>query len=119
MMDLDRHSVVDLTTVGRVSGRSHTIEIWFAQRESTIYMLSGGGDRCDWVRNLLTTPSVTVRVGSNHFSGSARLVTDSQEERVARGAVHDRYAARYGGDLNGSRENALPIAVDLVSSRGG
>jgi hypothetical protein len=30
-----------LTTVGRVTGRPHTIEIWFAREGSTLYMLSG------------------------------------------------------------------------------
>lgn len=117
IVDLDRHSVIDLTTQGRVSGRPHTIEIWFAQRNMTVYMLSGGGDRSDWVRNLIHTPAVTVRAGSVHYTGAARLVADPGEERLARDAVYRKYAARYGGDLTRWREAALPIAVDLESSR--
>ena len=31
-----------LTTTGRNSGRPHTIEIWFALNEQTLYMLAGG-----------------------------------------------------------------------------
>ena len=61
--DLDRHSVIDLTTVGRITGQPHVVEIWFAHRESTIYLLSGGGDRSDWVRNLIITPAFRVRAG--------------------------------------------------------
>jgi hypothetical protein len=30
-----------LTTTGRVSGRPHTIEIWFALQDRTLYVLSG------------------------------------------------------------------------------
>jgi hypothetical protein len=45
-----------LTTTGRVSGRPHTIEIGFARRGSTLYLLSSGGDRADWVRNLGAQP---------------------------------------------------------------
>src|SRR4029453_4300561 len=52
-----------LTTTGRVSGRPHTIEIWFALQDRTLYVLSGGGDRSDWVRNLLRHPEVSVRLG--------------------------------------------------------
>lgn len=107
------HAVIDLTTVGRVTGRPHTIEIWFARRGATIYMLSGGGDRSDWVRNLVHTPRVTVEVGGAAFPGTARIVTDPDEERVARDAVHGRYAARSDSDLTGWRDTALPIAVDL------
>ena len=31
-----------LTTRGRISGRAHRIEIWFALDAATLYMLSGG-----------------------------------------------------------------------------
>ena len=111
--DLDRHSVIDLTTVGRVSGRSHTIEIWFAYRESTIYLLSGGGVRSDWVRNLIRSPEVRVRAGGGIYTGVGRIVTDRHEDRLARDAVHEKYVARYSGDLTGWREMALAIAIDL------
>jgi len=113
----DRHSVVDLTTMGRVSGRPHTIEIWFARHGSTLYMLSGGGTRSDWVRNLTRSPVVRIHVGADEYAGTARIVTDPQEDRLARDAVHDKYVARFVGDLTSWRETALPIAVDLDPSR--
>jgi deazaflavin-dependent oxidoreductase (nitroreductase family) len=111
--DLDRHSVIDLTTVGRLTGRPHTIEIWFTHRESTIYLLSGGGDRSDWVRNLIRTPQVRVRAGGGEYRGTGRIVTDPHEERLARDAVFHKYAVRYSGDLTRWRETALPVAVNL------
>jgi deazaflavin-dependent oxidoreductase (nitroreductase family) len=111
--DLDHQTVIDLTTMGRVTGRPHTIEIWFTHQGSTIYMLSGGGDRSDWVRNLVHTAEVYVRVGSREYFGFGRIVTDPDEDRLARDAVYHKYADRYAGDLTGWREMALPIAVDL------
>lgn len=116
--DLDRQAVIHLTTVGRVTGQSHTIEIWFAHVDSTLYMLSGGGDRSDWVRNMTCIPAVWIRVGGREYKGAGRIVTDPQEDRLARNAVHDKYAAHYGGDLIGWRETALPIAVDIDLSTG-
>ena len=113
MTGLDRHSVLDLTTVGRVTGRPHTIEIWFAHRDSIIYMLSGGGDRSDWVRNLMQDPRVRVRAGRVEYPGLGRVVVDPEEDRLAREAVFDKYVRRYSGDLTDWRETALPIAVDL------
>jgi deazaflavin-dependent oxidoreductase (nitroreductase family) len=114
--DLDRHSVIDLTTVGRVTGRPHVVEIWFAHRELTIYLLSGGGDRSDWVRNLIRTPAVRVRAGGGEHPGLGRIVTDPDEDRLARDAVHDKYVVRYRGDLTAWRELSLPIAIDLDPS---
>jgi deazaflavin-dependent oxidoreductase (nitroreductase family) len=119
MGGLNRHSVIDLITVGRSTGRPHTIEIWFAQKESTIYMLSGGGVRSDWVRNLIHTPEVKVRVGGLEHPGLGRIVVNTAEDRLARDAVYAKYANLYGGDLTGWREVALPVAVDLLDAQWG
>ena len=35
-----------LTTTGRVSGRPHTIEIWFAVQGDAIYLMAGSRHRC-------------------------------------------------------------------------
>lgn len=113
MPDLDVHAVIDLTTAGRVTGRPHTIEIWFAQHHDSLYMLSGGGKRSDWVRNLIHTPAVVVGAGTGRYAGTGRVVVDEDEERLARDAVYAKYAPRYAGDLTSWRERALPIAVDL------
>lgn len=42
-----------LTTTGRVTGKPHEIEIWFGLIGNTCYLLSGGMDKSDWVKNLL------------------------------------------------------------------
>ena len=102
-----------LTTRGRVSGRAHRIEIWFAIDRDTLYMLSGGGDRSDWVKNLGRDPVVTVEIGAGKFQGRARVVGDPTESERARALVHDKYAAAYSGDLTRWRSAALPVAVDL------
>jgi deazaflavin-dependent oxidoreductase (nitroreductase family) len=102
-----------LTTRGRLTGRPHRIEIWFALEEDTLYMLSGGGTRSDWVKNLVRTPSVMIEIGDGRFEAQARVIADSAEGELARALVHDKYAAGYGGDLSGWRRSALPIAVDL------
>jgi deazaflavin-dependent oxidoreductase (nitroreductase family) len=102
-----------LTTIGRVTGRPHRIEIWFAIEQDTLYMLSGGADRSDWVRNLRRDPAVTVEIGTRAFQGRARVVTDRTESERARTLVHDKYAPGYRGDLTSWRRRSLPIAVDF------
>jgi deazaflavin-dependent oxidoreductase (nitroreductase family) len=106
-----------LTTVGRRSGRRHTIEIWFALDGDTLYMLAGSGESADWVRNLRRTPAVTVRIGDITFDGRARVVTDGREDARARAIVVAKYVPRYRGDLSDWGRTALPIAVDLAAGR--
>ena len=102
-----------LTTRGRVTSRPHRIEIWFALEGETLYVLSGGRERSDWVKNLRRTPEVTVELGHETFAGHARIVHDPDEDERARALVHDKYAGSYGGDLTRWRRSALPVAVDL------
>jgi deazaflavin-dependent oxidoreductase (nitroreductase family) len=106
-----------LTTTGRSSGRPHTIEIWFARQGGTLYLLSGGGARSDWVRNLQRQPRVTVRIGrrdGRQLPGRGRVVEPgSPEDRLARRLVHQKYQPGYRGDLSRWRDSALPVAVDL------
>jgi deazaflavin-dependent oxidoreductase (nitroreductase family) len=102
-----------LTTRGRATGRPHRVEIWFALDGSTLYLLAGGRERSDWVKNLRTTPDVTAELGRQAFAGRARIVDDPDEDERARALVHDKYAGSYGGDLTRWRRSALPVAVDL------
>jgi nitroimidazol reductase NimA-like FMN-containing flavoprotein (pyridoxamine 5'-phosphate oxidase superfamily) len=97
-----------------VTGHRHRIEIWFAIGQHTLYMLSGGGERSDRVKNLRREPAVTVEIGARKFDGRARVVTDPSEDEHARALVHDKYAPGYRGDLAEWRSTALPIAVDLA-----
>ena len=80
-----------LTTVGRRSGKPHTIEIWFARENGNLYLLSGGGESADWVRNLRKTPAVHVRIGSRTVAAKAREVTAPDEDALARRLLDEKY----------------------------
>jgi deazaflavin-dependent oxidoreductase (nitroreductase family) len=114
MEHLETAAFCYLTTIGRVTGREHTIEIWFAHHRGTVYMLSGGGDRSDWVRNIDRTARVTVGVAGTLLPGTGRIVWDEAEADRARRLVFAKYQPGYGGDLTEWRDTALPVAVDLA-----
>ncbi len=112
----DRLAPVDfcyVTTTGRSTGRPHRIEIWFAAdpQHARIYLLSGGRDRSDWVRNLVADPACAVEIGEQRFHGTARMIDGTDEDEIARTLVHDKYAR--GDDLRSWRAEALPVAIDL------
>jgi deazaflavin-dependent oxidoreductase (nitroreductase family) len=102
-----------LTTRGRVSGRSHEIEIWFALDGTTVFVLAGGRERSDWVRNLMAEPAVTVRVGTTGYAATARVVeAGTAEDAGARTLVFDKYSPTHG-DLARWRVEALAVAIDV------
>jgi deazaflavin-dependent oxidoreductase (nitroreductase family) len=103
-----------LTTTGRVTGRPHTIEIWFALDRRTLYMLSGGRDNADWVKNILRQPQAMVRLRDVVYPGRARVVEEGgDEDALARRIVVDKYQPGYGEDLSGWGRESLVVAVDL------
>jgi deazaflavin-dependent oxidoreductase (nitroreductase family) len=105
-----------LTTTGRVSGEPREIEIWFALEDETLYMLSGGRDDSNWVKNLISEPRVRVRIADQAWNGRARVVEGPDAQARARDLLIAKYAARYRGDLSQWRNRALPIAVDLENA---
>ena len=103
-----------LTTTGRVSGKLREIEIWFMLQGNTLYMLSGGGDRSNWVKNLRKTPTVSVRIAKHAFVGLAREVVDAAEDSLARRLLTTKYQGwREGREMSEWGKTAKPIAVDL------
>lgn len=111
---LTDEKVCYLTTIGRRSGKRHTIEIWFALRDSTLYLLSGGGESADWVRNLRKTSAVRVRLGGRTVGGTAREVTTPTEDALARQLLDEKYMSwRPGKRLSSWARGSLPVAVDL------
>jgi deazaflavin-dependent oxidoreductase (nitroreductase family) len=103
-----------LTTAGRVTGKPHEIEIWFGSVGNTCYLLSGGGNRSDWVKNLTKNPSVTVRIGGQTFRAVARIVDDEEEAMTARNLLADKYNERNAnGSLSKWARTALPVALDI------
>ena len=101
-----------LTTTGRRTGEPHRIEIWFALVGGVAYLLSGGGDRSDWVRNLMASPEVVLEIGGEERTTRARVVTDEDEDTIAREALVTKYQPRYRGDLDVWGRTSLPIAID-------
>jgi len=107
-----------LTTTGRVSGEPREIEIWFGLEDDTLYMLSGGGERSNWVKNISKSPAVSVRIADVTWRGRARVVDDPDQAERARRLLFDKYSARYSGDLDNWRRTALPVAVDFGDRTG-
>ena len=103
-----------LTTTGRVTGKPHEIEIWFGMVGETIYLLSGGGDKSDWVKNMRVQPKVKVRIAKRQFTGQARFELGADEEARVRRLLAGKYQGwREGHQLSEWAREALPVAIQL------
>ena len=114
LSQLAREEYCYLTTKGRKTGKPHEIEIWFGVIENTIYLLSGGGDESDWVKNLRATPEAAIRIGKYMFPVTARFVKDSMEESTIRPLMATKYNEWQEGQvLSEWASNALVVGLDV------
>ena len=105
-----------VTTAGRITGKPHEIEIWFGMIGETIYLLSGGGDESDWVKNMRVQPKVKVRIATRKFTGQARFKLGAEEESQARRLLAGKYQGwREGRKLSEWAQTALPVAIELTA----
>ena len=112
---LTREEYCYVTTTGRVTGEPHKIEIWFALKDNTLYLLSGGMDKSDWGKNILKNLAVTVRIEEHTFQATARVVTHDKEETIARHMLAQKYHEWEDGKrLSEWARTALPVALDLI-----
>jgi deazaflavin-dependent oxidoreductase (nitroreductase family) len=111
LLAANRRPFAWLTTRGRRTGRDREVELWWSTDGTTIYLISGGGDRSDWVRNLLAEPRARLRFVDGSVDVTARLPLLDPAERAVAAAV---LAEKYGRDRAAWEQRAYLIALDVV-----
>jgi deazaflavin-dependent oxidoreductase (nitroreductase family) len=121
-MDAAAHADDDfcyLTTTGRISGKPHRIEIWFVVEEGLVFLLAGGRDSADWVRNVRAEADVTFELAGETCAATAWIADHEGVEGIdlvpdARRAMVAKYQpTQPAGSLDRWGVTALPVAVRL------
>lgn len=88
-----------LTTTGRRSGRPRTCPMTYQLHDDRLYVFAskGGFPRDpDWFHNLVADPSVTVEMGDESFTATARVLEGEERDEVfARQVVQVPVFAEY------------------------
>jgi len=79
--DLARHRTIDLTTIGRKSGKPRRIEIWWFHVDGR-FVITGTPGRRDWLANIHANPYVTIHVDGNDIPARASPVVDLDQRRA-------------------------------------
>jgi deazaflavin-dependent oxidoreductase (nitroreductase family) len=105
-----------LTTTGRITGKPHEIEIWFALVGNTAYLMNGDSKHPaghgDWVRNLRKQPACTLRIAGTTYDATARFVIDPAEDAGVRRLLVEKYATPER-PLKEWERIALPVAIEI------
>ena len=85
---------IDITTIGRRSGESRRIEIWFLNVDGVIYITGTPGPR-DWFANLAADPSLIFHLKESVVADlpATATIVDQRDERAS--VFHAPSAAWY------------------------
>ncbi|MGB6551895.1 MAG: nitroreductase family deazaflavin-dependent oxidoreductase [Candidatus Binataceae bacterium] len=79
-----------LTHVGRKSGKSYDVTIWFVVAGDRIILPTANVAR-NWVKNLRKTPAARIDVGGEKFQGRARFIDNLGERTRLMALVRRKY----------------------------
>ena len=81
--------VIDITTIGRNSGKPSRIETWFYREDGKLYLTGSPGKR-DWYANLVANPRFTFhlkRGAQADLDATATPITDPEVRRSIFSAI--------------------------------
>jgi hypothetical protein len=103
---------VELTVVGRSSGRPSSRPVWFVHDGGTLYLLPVTGSDSEWYKNVLKTPTITLTVDSVKWEGKAIPITDPVKVRD----VVEKFRTKYGADEVAKYYSKFDVAVAVPLS---
>ena len=89
---LEQNREIELTVIGRTSGREISIPVWFVRDGEALYLVPVKGSDSDWYKNILKTP--TIRLAAKTAQLEATVTPTSDTAKVEQ--VIDKFRAKYG-----------------------
>jgi len=93
---LARYRQIKLTVIGRKSGRTISVPVWFVLEGETLYLLPVSGSNTQWYKNVLKNPEIHVDARDAGADLKAIAITDTTTVK----SVIEKFREKYGaGDV--------------------
>lgn len=93
---LVRSQEINISVVGRKSGRRISIPVWFVWEDDKLYLLPVYGSDTQWYKNVLKNPSMRIDVGGAGAEVNVTVLTDGAQVL----SVIEKFRGKYGaGDV--------------------
>lgn len=109
-------STIELSTIGRKTGKEHTRPVWFVVSDGKILLQSGKDGKTDWYRNVEKNPLVRLRQGDYAFRARATPITDPSRRDEIRKLFLEKYTSAWLLSFVGSSiGRGLPVELSVES----
>lgn len=75
-----RNGTLQLTHRGRKSGKEYEVTIWFVVDGVRMFLPSANRNR-NWVKNVIKTPRISLKIGDEVFSGEACAISEPADRQ--------------------------------------
>jgi deazaflavin-dependent oxidoreductase (nitroreductase family) len=91
---LSRSREIKISVIGRKSGRTISIPVWFVLEDNTLYLLPVQGSDTQWYKNVLKNPSIRIKAGGTEAEVRAVPVEDATQVKSVVEKFRDKYGAK-------------------------
>jgi len=89
---LSRSREINITVIGRKSGRAVSIPIWFVLDDEKLFLLPVMGSDTQWYKNVLNDPSIRIEAGEAKAELQVGPITDAKQVS----SVVAKFRSKYG-----------------------
>jgi deazaflavin-dependent oxidoreductase (nitroreductase family) len=90
---LSRYREIEISVIGRNSGRTISIPVWFVLEDEKLYLLPVQGSDTQWYKNVLKNPSIRIHVRGAEAKLQAFPITDATGVASVVKKFRDKYGA--------------------------
>ena len=93
---LTRYHQIEISVIGRRSGQTISIPVWFVLEGEKLYLLPVQGSDTQWYKNVLKNPAIRIDARGAEAELRAEPITDSAAVK----SVIEKFREKYGaGDV--------------------
>lgn len=89
---LSRSSEINISVIGRKSGRSISIPVWFVTEDDKVNLVPVQGSDTQWYKNVLENPKIGIEAAGAKGEFKAVPITDAKKVS----SVVEKFREKYG-----------------------
>ncbi|MGD0758179.1 MAG: nitroreductase/quinone reductase family protein [Candidatus Sulfotelmatobacter sp.] len=91
---LARYREIKISVIGRKSGKTISVPVWFVLEGERLYLLPVQGSETQWYRNVIKNPSIRIDARGVEAEFRAKPVTDPEKVK----SVVEKFREKYGAN---------------------
>jgi len=104
---LTRYHQIKISVIGRKSGKTISIPVWFVLEDETLYLLPVQGSETQWYKNVVTKPMIRIDARGVEAEFPSKPVTDAKAVK----SVVEKFREKYGANEVKKYYSKFDVAV--------